>query len=119
MGNILNIFIDNDRDFSLAITQYSEYCQRSKTGTIMPFTGTSYIAQIRTARNAAAITLSLTVDVSAIASGVLTLTSLAAANISISPETYYWDLLEIDSGGGKTQLLEGKAIVTGTVSRQS
>lgn len=116
MGNILNIFIDNDRDFSLAIRQYSDYCRGS--GTIMPFTGTSYIAQIKTAKNAAAITLSLTVDVSAIASGVLTLESLAAANISIAPETYYWDLLEIDSGGGKTQLLEGKAIVTGTVSRE-
>lgn len=116
MGNILNIFIDNDRDFSLAITQYSDYCRGS--GTIMPFTGASYIAQIRTAKNAAAITLSLSVDVSAIASGVLTLESLAAANIGIPPETYYWDLLEIDNAGGKMQLLEGKAIVTGTVSRE-
>jgi len=115
MGNILNIFIDNDRDFSLAITQYSDYCRGS--GTVMPFTGTSYIAQIRTEKNAAAITLSLTVDVSAIGSGVITLESLAAANISISPGTYYWDLLEIDSGGGKTQLLEGKSYVTGTVTR--
>jgi hypothetical protein len=116
MGNILNIFIDNDRDFSLAITQYSDYCHGS--GTIMPFTGTEYHAQIRTAKNAATITLSLTVDVSAIGSGVITLESLAAANIGIAPATYYWDLLEIDSGGGKTQLLEGKAIVTGTVTRE-
>jgi len=117
MANVLNIYLDNDRDFSIAITQYSSYCNGS--GTISPFTGTEYFAQIRTAKNAAAITLSLTVDVSAIGSGVLTLESLAAANVSISPATYYWDLLEIDSGGGKTQLLEGKAFVTGTVSRET
>ena len=119
MAGILNIHLDSDRDFAEEIKQYSSYCNRTDAGTSAAFTGTSYIAQIKTSKNTATVTLALTVDASEAASGILNISATATQTAAIATGTYYWDLLEIDSTGQKIQLMEGKAIFNGTVSRNA
>lgn len=114
MNNILNIFLRTDRDFALEITQYSEYC--NDAGTISPFTGTSYVAQIRQSLNNAAVVLTLDVDVTRVGEGILTITKSAANLAAIPTGEYVWDLLEVN-GTQKVNLIEGTANITGTVSR--
>jgi len=117
MAGILNIYLESDRDFAEQVTQYSSYCNGS--GTILAFTGASYIAQIKTAKNTATVTLALTVDTSQAASGVLNLSATATQTAAIATGSYYWDLLEVDSTGQKNQVIEGQAFFNGTVSRSS
>jgi len=119
MAGILNIYLESDRDFAEEITQYSSYCEVTCSGTLSAFTGASYVAQIKTAKNTATVTLALTVDTSGAASGVLNLSATATQTESIATGTYYWDLLEVDGDGQKNQVMEGKAIFNGTVSRNA
>jgi hypothetical protein len=114
MNNILNIFLRTDRDFVLGLTQYSEYCNGS--GTIAPFTGTEYVAQIRQSLNNAAVVLTLDIDETRLAEGVITITKSADDLAAIPTGEYVWDLLEVN-GSQKVNLVEGVANIKGTVSR--
>ena len=110
MAALSNIYIDQGSDFSTVISL------TDSNGDILNLTGYTALAQIRKSHGSTTVAATFGVALSA-GTGQVTMTLADTVTGAMSSGRYVYDVLLTDSGGDKTRVLEGQAILTPSVSR--
>ena len=112
MAIIANIFIDQGADFSITVNV------ADVDGTTLNLAGYSAAAQIRKTYESSSASATFTTAISnPTTDGQVTLTMTDTVTTALSPGRYVYDLIVTSSGGLKTRVVEGQAIVTPGVTR--
>jgi hypothetical protein len=110
----INFFIERDTDFVRSMKFYSD-CQKTQP---LDMTGWTFVAEIRTAPDAAQVIGEFEIDDTDKATGTLILSIDAADTLDIAAGEYVWDLrMEDDEGQSITPRPAGNVTFEGTVSR--
>ena len=88
----------------------------NSNGAVIPITGRTYTAQLRTTPNIAIISASFTCTITDGPNGEVTCVLSSADSALLSPGYYYWDLQENASGTIST-ILSGNVTVLADVTR--
>ena len=110
MAAVSNLYIDQGSDFSTTISL------TDSNGDILVLTGYTALAQVRKTYESSTIASTFTTTLSA-GSGQVTMKLTDVQTAALSSGRYVYDVLLTDSGGEKTRVLEGQAIITPGVSR--
>lgn len=110
MAIIANLFIDQGTDFSVTVDV------TDSAGAILDLSGYTASAQIRKTYTSSSASASFSTSISELA-GQVTLSLTDTQTAGLSGGRYVYDLNIESSGGVKTRVIEGQAIVTPGVTR--
>jgi len=110
MAIIANLFIDQGTDFSVTVDV------TDSAGEILDLDGYSASAQIRKTYSSSTVSASFSTSI-AEAAGQVTLSLTDTQTSGLVAGRYVYDLNIESSGGVKTRVIEGQAIVTPGVTR--
>ena len=110
MAAISNLYIDQGSDYSISVSM------TGADGSALNLTGATFLGQVRKTHASSSIAGTFTTSHDA-TGGNLTLSLTDTITAGITAGRYVYDVLMTDSGGDKTRVLEGQAIVTPSVSR--
>ena len=110
MASISNIFIDQGATFTTTVTV------TDSSGSAVNLSGYSVAAQIRKSHQSTS-SVDFTASVSDASSGEITISLTPTQTAALEAGRFVYDVVITASGGTKTRVVEGQAIITPGVTR--
>jgi|TARA_B110000305_G_scaffold176213_1_gene195022 hypothetical protein len=110
MAIIANLYIDQGTDYTITVDV------TDSAGDILDLTGYTATAQIRKTYTSSSLSATFTTSISA-AAGQVTISLTDTQTSALEAGRYVYDLNIESSGGVKTRVIEGQAVVTPGVTR--
>lgn len=112
MASYVNLVVDQGTDFNDIITITDD-----QTNTAINIVGYSVSSQLRRSYYSANISGNLTCTISDGPNGVIGIALSSANSFNISPQTYVFDVVTIDTSGIHNRVMEGTFTLTPGVTR--
>ena len=110
MASISNLFVDQGSDFNITVSL------TDATDSALSLANNTFLAQVRKSHGSNTVKATFSTSHDGVG-GNLTLTLTDVQTAGLESGRYVYDVLQTDSGGLKTRLMEGQLIVTPSVSR--
>mgnify|MGYP003645100210 FL=1 len=110
MAIIANLYIDQGTDYTITVDV------TDSAGDILDLTGYTATAQIRKTYTSSSLSATFTTSITA-AAGQVTISLTDTQTSALEAGRYVYDLNIESSGGVKTRVIEGQAVVTPGVTR--
>ena len=110
MAIIANLYIDQGTDYTITVDV------TDSNGDILDLTGYTATAQIRKTYTSSSLSATFTTSITA-AAGQVTISLTDTQTSALEAGRYVYDLNIASSGGVKTRVIEGQAVVTPGVTR--
>ena len=110
MAIIANLYIDQGTDYTITVDV------TDSAGDILDLTGYTATAQIRKTYTSSSLSATFTTSIAAVA-GQVTISLTDTQTSALEAGRYVYDLNIESSGGVKTRVIEGQAVITPGVTR--